>query len=126
MEIQSGAFLWRGSWPMSENVPKVSPEQRRAAAGQFERGKEVIASGNYDYGLQLMLNACKLDPTNFTFRQGLRQAQRDKYKNNGKGMTMAAMRTLPTKVKLQAAIKSQNWPKILEIGEEILTCNPWD
>jgi len=29
-------------------LPKISPEQRRAAAGQFERANQVLASGNAD------------------------------------------------------------------------------
>jgi hypothetical protein len=37
----------------SPRLPRLTAEQRRAAAAQFERANQVIASGNYDYGLQL-------------------------------------------------------------------------
>ena len=55
-------------------LPPPSPEQRRAAAGQFERAKQVLVSENYDYAIQLLMTCCKLDPANLTYRQTLRQA----------------------------------------------------
>lgn len=108
------------------SLPKVSFEQRRAAAGQYERAQQVLAAGNFDYGIQLLRNCCQLDPANFIFRQALRQAQRDKYKDNRRGQTMAALRTLPARLRMQTASKGKNPLKVLEHAEDILTRNPWD
>ena len=44
------------------SVQPPSPEERRVAVGQFERANQVLATGNHDYGTQLLLNCCKLDP----------------------------------------------------------------
>ena len=55
------------------SVPSPSPEHRRVAAGQFERANEVIATGNYDYGIRLLLDCCKLDPANLNYRLTLRR-----------------------------------------------------
>ena len=51
----------------------ATPQQRRAAAGQFERTREVLAVGDSDYARHLLMSCCKLDPTNLRYRQALRQ-----------------------------------------------------
>ena len=57
-------------------LPKLTSEQRRAASGQFERANQVLNGGDHDYGLQLLLECCKIDPSNLIYRQTLRQTQR--------------------------------------------------
>lgn len=107
-------------------LPSPSPEHRRIAAANFDRANQVIASGNHDYGIQLLLTCCKLDPANLTFRQALRRTERAKYKNNLRGSRMAGLTSSPTKAKILAAKKTRNYLKILEHTEEVLTANPWD
>jgi tetratricopeptide (TPR) repeat protein len=115
---------------MADNDPSIlpppSPEHRRIAAGQFERANQVIATGNYDYGIQLLLTCCKLDPANLTFRQALRRTEKAKFKNNLRGSRLAFLATSPTRAKLKAARGARDYLKVLEHGEEILTHNPWD
>ena len=74
-------------------VPQPTPEQRRIAAERFERANQVIATGDYDYGIQLLLTCCKLDPANLLFRQTLRRTQKAKYKNNMHGSRLAVLTT---------------------------------
>ncbi|MBY0524159.1 MAG: hypothetical protein K2R98_12210 [Gemmataceae bacterium] len=107
-------------------LPSPTPEQRRIAAAQFERANQVIASGNYDYGIQLLLTCCKLDPASLTFRQNLRRTEKTKFKNNLRGSRLAMLSTAPAKARLKAAKQSRNYLKVLEHGEEILVSNPWD
>ena len=57
-------------------VPNVTPEQRRIAAENFERARQVLLTGNHDYGINLLTTCCKLDPGNFLYRQALRRARR--------------------------------------------------
>jgi tetratricopeptide (TPR) repeat protein len=106
--------------------PAPSPEQRRVAAGQFERANQVIATGNFDYGIQLLLTCCKLDPGNLIYRQTLRKTEKVKYNNNLRGSRLAFLTTSTTKTKLKAAKASRDYLKVLECGEEILVRNPWD
>lgn len=103
-----------------------TPEHRRAAAGQFERAKQVIATGSYDYGIQLLLMCCKLDPANLAYRQELRQTEKAKYKNNLRGSRFAVLTTWTTKAKLKAARQTRDYLKVLEYGEAVLVRNPWD
>jgi Flp pilus assembly protein TadD len=107
-------------------LPTPTAEQRRVANGQFERANQVISTGNYDYGIQLLLTCCKLDPANLTYRRTLRQTERNKYKNNLRGSRFALLTTSKTKARLKVALRSHDFLKVLEYGEEVLTRNPWD
>ncbi len=108
------------------SVPSPTPEHRRVAAGQFERANQVITTGNYDYGIQLLLTCCKLDPANLIYRQALRQTEKAKYKNNLRGSRFAALTSWAGKAKLRAARQGRDYLKVLEQGEAILVRNPWD
>jgi tetratricopeptide (TPR) repeat protein len=107
-------------------VPPVTPEHRRAAAGQYERANQVIATGNFDYGIQLLLSCCKIDPANLSFRQTLRRTEKARYKNNMRGSMLAGVRTWTTRAKIKAARRIRDYIKVLEHGEQVLAYNPWD
>src|SRR5258708_21007657 len=105
-------------------LPPPSPEHRRVAVGQFERANQVIATGNFDYGIRLLLSCCKLDPANLIFRQSLRRTEKAKYKNNLRGGWLAWLISSPKRAKMKAAKHAKELLKVLEYGEEILTRNP--
>jgi tetratricopeptide (TPR) repeat protein len=107
-------------------LPKLTSEQRRAATGQFERANQVLKAGDYDYGLRLLLECCKIDPANLIYRQALRQTQRAKYQNNEKGQTLAYMRSLLTRLTLKKAMMRGDFREALVQAELILMRNPWD
>jgi tetratricopeptide (TPR) repeat protein len=107
-------------------LTQPSPEHRRVAAGQFDRANQVIATGNFDYGIQLLLTCCKLDPANLIYRQRLRKTEKVKFKNNLRGSRLAFLTTSAAKTKLKAAKASRDYLRVLEHGEEILVRNPWD
>src|SRR2546423_5439125 len=106
-------------------LPAPSPEHRRVAAGQFERANQVISTGNFDYGIRLLLSCCKLDPANLIYRQALRRTEKTKYKNNLKGSALAGVTSLATKAKIKNAKRTRDFVKVLEYGEDILVRNPW-
>jgi tetratricopeptide (TPR) repeat protein len=103
-----------------------SPEHRRVAVGQFERANQVIATGNYDYGIRLLLSCCRLDPANLIYRQALRRTEKTKYNNNMRGSWLAWLTTWPVRARLKAARTRRDWLKVLEHGEQVLVRNPWD
>lgn len=107
-------------------LPPVSAESRRIAAERFDRANQVIATGNYDYGIQLLLTCCKLDPGNFLFRQTLRRTQKAKYNNNLRGSRVAFLTTFRSRAKLKSAKRARDYVHVLEYGENILSRNPWD
>jgi tetratricopeptide (TPR) repeat protein len=112
--------------PSSPVLPPPNPEHRRVAAGQFERANQVVATGNYDYGIQLLLSCCKLDPANLIYRQALRRTEKAKYRNNLRGSMFAWLTGWPVRARMKAARRGRDYLKVLEHGERILTHNPWD
>jgi tetratricopeptide (TPR) repeat protein len=110
----------------SSRLPLVTPEQRRVAAAQFEHANQAIAKGNFDYGIQLLLSCCKLDPANLIYRRALRQAQKAKHENNLHGSRFAMLTTSATRLRLKNALRGGEYLKALEYGEQILVSNPWD
>jgi tetratricopeptide (TPR) repeat protein len=103
-----------------------SPEHRRVAAGQFERANQVVATGNYDYGIHLLFDCCKLDPANLIYRQALRRVEKAKYRNNLRGSWLAWLWSWPLRARLKAARSAGRHLEVLELGERILMRNPWD
>jgi tetratricopeptide (TPR) repeat protein len=107
-------------------LPKLTPEQRRAANGQYERANQVLKGGDHDYGLQLLLTCCKLDPANLIFRQALRKTQRAKYNDNETGQSLAYVRSLWGRFRLKKATMRGDYLEALLQAELILMRNPWD
>src|SRR5262245_14671627 len=107
-------------------LPTVSAESRRIAAERFDRANQVLANGDNDYAIQLLLTCCKLDPANFLFRQTLRRTQKAKYHNNLRGSRLAFLTTMRSRARLKSAKRGRDYLKVLEAGEVILSKNPWD
>jgi tetratricopeptide (TPR) repeat protein len=103
-----------------------TPEQRRIAAGQFERANQVIAKGDHDYGIRLLLSCCQLDPGNLSFRQTLRRTEKTKYRNNMRGGWLAWLFTWPARARIRSARRACDWLKVLGQGERVLVRNPWE
>jgi tetratricopeptide (TPR) repeat protein len=107
-------------------VPPPTPEQRRAAVGMYERAQQVIAKGDFDYAIDLMVSCCKIDPANLIYRRLLRQLEKSKYKNNLRGSRLAFITSSPAKARMRSAKRARDYLKVLEHGEEVLRRNPWD
>src|SRR4051794_40115472 len=84
-------------------VPSPTPEQHRVAATQFDRANQVVATGNYDHGIGLLLECCRLDPANLLYRQALRRAEKAKYRNNLRGSWLAWLWSWPARLRLRGA-----------------------
>src|SRR5262249_9319282 len=108
------------------DVPSPSPEQRRVAAGPFQRANQGGPTGDYDYGINLLLGCCKIAPANLLYRQALRRAEKAKYRNNLRGSWLAWLWSWPLRARLEAARSAGRALEVLELGERILTRNPWD
>lgn len=100
-----------------------SPEQLQAAAGQFARAKQVLATGNYEYAVELLLSCCKLDPANIVYRRILRRVVRATRQKRG---SRAWLSSLAGRGRVKTAKRSGDYRKVLEYGEEELTAAPDD
>jgi tetratricopeptide (TPR) repeat protein len=110
----------------SSALPPPNADHRRVAAGQFERANQVVATGNYDYGIRLLVSCCKLDPGNLIYRQALRRTEKAKFSNNLRGSWHARWSTWAGKARVKAAFGARDYLRVLEHGERVLMRNPWD
>jgi serine/threonine protein kinase len=112
-----------------ETVEDASPateEQRRAAAGQFERAVQVLAEKNYDYGISLLLTCCQLDPTRLAYRKALREAQWQRFEEHPGGRWLSWFKTFAGRMRLKGAKRNEEHLRVLRQGEELLTVDPGD
>jgi tetratricopeptide (TPR) repeat protein len=102
-------------------VLHVSNEQRQAAAGQFERAREVLAGGGTDkrYAYELLLSCCKLDPANVGYRKKLR---REMLRRQG----LAPPTAPDARARFEAARRAADHRQVLDFGEEVLARFPGD
>lgn len=112
--------------PLSAGLTPPSAEHKQVALASFNKAKEAIKEGQYDYAIELLMTCCRLDPGNFFYRQTLRKTQKEKYGNNLRGSRLAFLTTRGKKARLKAAKRAGKYLQVLEIGEEILCKNPWD
>jgi tetratricopeptide (TPR) repeat protein len=108
------------------NLPPINAEHRRVAVGRFERANQVVATGNFDYGIHLLLDCCTIDPSNLGYRQALRRIEKAKYRNNLRGSLFARLTSWPIRARMKTALRARDYLKVLEYGERILVRNPWD
>jgi len=110
----------------ASTVPTPTAEQRRIAQDSFNKAKELVAEGGFDYAIQLLLTSCRLDPASFEYRRALRKTQKDKFGNNLRGSRFAFLTTPRWKAKLKVAKRNRDYLKAIEHGEQVLCRNPWD
>ncbi len=108
------------------HLPQLSSEQRRVAQETFEHARNALETKNYDYATTLLRTCCKIDPANSQFRMMLRRTQKEKYSNNMRGSTLAFLTTPRYKAQVKAAKASRDYLRVLNLGEDVLTLNPWD
>ncbi|WP_157369632.1 tetratricopeptide repeat protein [Zavarzinella formosa] len=107
-------------------LPTVSSDSRAIAVKSFEKASSAIASKQYDYAIKMLLECCRRDPGNFLFRKTLRKTQKEKFNNNLRGSRLAFLTTLRLRTKLKKAEHSRDHLRVLDLGEQILSKNPWD
>lgn len=104
----------------------VTPDQKKAAAGQFAHASEVIRTdGDIAYATQLLLSCVKLDPGNVQYRKLLREVTREQGEAK-RGGWLGSLVNLPARGRLRAAKKAGEHRTVLEQGEELLIRVPGD
>lgn len=98
-------------------------EQRQAAQGQFQRAAQVLADGNLEYGSQLLIACCQLDPTNLLYRHALRQVY-PRLSTLQHGGFRGWYKLLTLKIRLYFAKNRGEHLRVLHLGEEVLRRQP--
>lgn len=102
---------------------EAAPAPAGPAAGQFERAKQVLATGNWEYAYQLLLSCCRLEPENVTYRQALRKAQKAR-RIGQQGGWLSGLGKLKALARLKLARKTGDHKGALERVEDVLLCDP--
>jgi tetratricopeptide (TPR) repeat protein len=107
---------------MSETYPR---EMRAQAL--FKTGNDAAHKNNLDYAIQMLREACQLEPGNLTFRQTLRVVERRKFGNNPASVSrLVGARNKPIRLRAKTAKAKGHWAHVLEVCEEAFVHNPWD
>jgi tetratricopeptide (TPR) repeat protein len=106
--------------------PQPTPEDLAVAARNFEYANRATVGGNHDIAIQMLRGSCNLVPSHLPYRQALRKSQRAKYNDNKRGSSLAAITTALPKARLASVLKAGKFREALDLGEEILSKNPWD
>ena len=128
-EAEKGSFGW--AEVNFDSLPDTGPiEEESHSISLKDTINEMAATaanrilhGDFDAGIQLYIDCCERDPGNLQCRKKLRDAQMKKLDNKppgGFGLGRS------TKSRVQGWLKSSQFAKALEAGEEGLTYNPWD
>lgn len=118
--------LWNGKFLWGAMSQQMSDATESTATKWFQTGSGAIARGDFDYAIKCFDECCKLLPGRLTYRQALRGAQRKKYADNGKGASMASVRSAGSKTKMAYAKNRSKWADVVSAAEEVLGLNPWD
>jgi serine/threonine protein kinase len=101
-----------------------TPDERTAAARQFERASEVLAVGDGQYARSLLLTCCTLDPANLRYRQTMRQTKPPP--GGLLSSLLAPLKTILGKARLNMAQRKGDYLKVLSYGEELIAQAPGD
>jgi tetratricopeptide (TPR) repeat protein len=104
----------------------ITLEQARTAAALHERAVQVLdEGGGDDYARELIGNCLKLDPFNLAYHKTLREMNL-KASVGVLGRLVSSLNPLGLKSKVRLARSNGEWPKILELGEDVLARHPAD
>ena len=93
----------------------------------FQYGNDAALKSNLDYAVDMYKQACKLAPSNLSYRQALRGVQRRKFNNDpAKVGMLAGARNQPIRMRARSARSKGHQAQALEICEEAFSHNPWD
>ncbi|MGL5095491.1 MAG: tetratricopeptide repeat protein, partial [Planctomycetia bacterium] len=98
----------------------------KIAADCFKRGSDSFNKGQFDYAIEMFLQATKLQPEKVLYRQSLRGAEYKKYNDNKTGATMASLRMQGSKLNVKQLKVRKKWDEVIVAAEEGLKVNPWD
>ena len=111
---------------VDEGYSEAEKAKRRIALECYKTGTQALAKSNFDYAVKMYSKSVELVPDNLLYRQVLRGAERQMYKNNGKGASMASMRMIGIRAKTKKAKLQKSWRDLDQAAEEGLIINPWD
>lgn len=108
-------------WPQP-----ITPAKRNRLQQCYEHGRANLASGNYDYAVEMFTNSLTGDPGNVVYAQSFLDTLYKKYNNNKKGSGLAGIKGTTLRRSLKKARERKDWDNVVKSALELLRLNPWD
>ena len=97
------------------------------AAEQWSaKGTDALNHRNWNYALQCMEEALKLDPNNLSYRRLKHRASRRKCGKDGTISKVNKVKLAAIKSRLMTAVMKKNWQSVDRLSEEGNSVNPFD
>jgi tetratricopeptide (TPR) repeat protein len=108
------------SWP-----EPITPAKRKRLQQCFEYGRANIASGNFDYALEMFVNSLAGDPGNLVYVKSFMEALSKKHKDK-KGGSLSGLKGAGVRRTWKKARAAKDWENLVKSALELLKLNPWD
>jgi tetratricopeptide (TPR) repeat protein len=106
---------------------EVDPKVRQNAETFFQYGNDAVLKSNYDYAIDMFLQACRLIPDELKYRIALRGAERKKLNNDPSKVGMlAAAKNKPIRLLAAQARSKGRFDQALDTCEKAFLTHPWD
>jgi tetratricopeptide (TPR) repeat protein len=109
---------------MATDIPPLTPEQRHAVATRYERALQHLGAGQLQQALPLLLECCQIDAANLSYRQLLRQTERELRRKQPLLAFAAWLSTWRTRRRLRKALQAKEWLQAIALAEELLVIDP--
>jgi tetratricopeptide (TPR) repeat protein len=109
--------------PPSE-IPSLTPEQRHAVATRYDRAMQLLGGHLPGQALPLLLECCKIDPANPSYRHALRVAQHEQRLDEPLPPLAAWLSSWRTRRRLRKALRAGQWLQVVELADILLVVDP--
>lgn len=106
-----------------------STKQRQLARGAepwFEKGMEAMNCRNWDYALECLGQAVRLEPDHLNARKQKHRSSRRRFGRKGAVPKVAAVKLAAIRSRMRTAVMRDDWLTVDKLAEEGNAINPWD
>jgi tetratricopeptide (TPR) repeat protein len=109
---------------MATAIPPLTPDERHAVATRYDRALQLRGAGLPEQALPLLLECCRIDPANRSYRQLLRSAQSELRRQQPVPTFAAWLSTWRIRRRLQKALQTEQWLEAITLAEDVLVVDP--
>ncbi len=102
------------------------PDKKKIATLCWKKGSDAMNQQNWDYAIEMFVQAALMVPDNVLYRQSARGVECRKYNNNKTGARFSGAKLMTVKGRIKASRLKENWADVDAAAEEGLKINPWD
>lgn len=92
----------------------------------FENGRKAMERRDWNYGVECLSTAVRLQPDELEYRKQMHRCSRRKHKAAGTVSRMDTVKIAAIKSRLLTAQVRDDWVSLDHLAEEVLSIDPWD